>query len=87
MTTNPEEIFIELRRLLATLFELEESNVHLHSRLYEDLDLDSIDAVDLLVHLQSITQHKFQPEEFKTVRTIEDIVNVIHTRLKEKEKE
>lgn len=85
MTTDPENIFIELRKLLATLFELEENNIHLQSRLYEDLDLDSIDAVDLLVHLQSITKHKFQPEEFKAVKTISDIVDIIHARLKEKE--
>jgi acyl carrier protein len=85
MTSDPENIFIELRRLLTTLFELEDSNIHLQSRLYEDLDLDSIDAVDLLVHFQSITKHKFQPEEFKAVKTIGDIVNIIHARLKEKE--
>ncbi len=85
MATDPESIFIELRKLLFALFELDESSIHLSSRLYEDLDLDSIDAVDLLVHLQAITKHKFQPEEFKAVKTIEDIVNVIHVRLKEKE--
>ena len=85
MTTDPENIFIELRKLLLTLFELDESSIHLSSRLYEDLDLDSIDAVDLLVQLQSITKHKFQPEEFKAVKTIGDIVNIIHARLAEKE--
>ena len=49
----------------------------MQSRLYEDLDLDSIDAVDLVVKLQQFTSRKFKPEEFRNVRTVGDIVDCV----------
>lgn len=47
-------------------------------RLFEDLDLDSIDAVDLIVKLQQITGKKVNPEEFKQVRSLDDVIDAIH---------
>jgi acyl carrier protein len=51
--------------------------VTLESHLYEDLDLDSIDAVDLVIKLKEITGKMANPEEFKSVRTVGDVVSVI----------
>jgi acyl carrier protein len=82
MDTSKENIFIELKKLLHELFELNPDDITLESKLYEELDLDSIDAVDLIVHLQTLTNKKFNPEEFKSVRTIADVVDVIHAELK-----
>jgi acyl carrier protein len=48
------------------------------ARLFEDLELDSIDAVELVVKLQSYTGRKIAPAEFKTVRTVGDIVDRLH---------
>lgn len=71
------EIEKEIITSLADLFELEEQDISLSSKLYEDLDLDSIDAVDLIVHLQKVTGKKINPDEFKSVRTVEDVVNAV----------
>ena len=49
--------------------------------LFEDLDLDSIDAVDLVVKLQDLTGRKFKPEEFKSVRTVGDILDRVQALL------
>jgi len=81
MESSQDNILIELKKILTKLFEVPENEVTLESKLYEDLDLDSIDAVDLIVHLQSITGRKFNPEEFKSVRTIDDVVTIIHKEL------
>ena len=81
MILTKEEIFAQLTTLMHDLFEVEPDDLHLQSKLYEDLDLDSIDAVDLIVHLQTITGRKFKPEEFKTVRTVEDVITIIHAEL------
>ncbi|MFT6834972.1 MAG: acyl carrier protein [Francisellaceae bacterium] len=81
MESSQDNILIELKKILTELFEVPENEVTLESKLYEDLDLDSIDAVDLIVHLQSITGRKFDPEEFKSVRTIDDVVTIIHKEL------
>lgn len=49
----------------------------MESHLYQDLELDSIDAVDSVVRLQKLTGKKIKPEEFKTVRTITDVVEAV----------
>lgn len=76
MKTN-EEIYTELKNVLVELFELDESDIKPDSHLYDDLDIDSIDAVDLVVKLKELTGKKIRPEDFKSVRTIQDIVNAI----------
>ncbi|RYZ90480.1 MAG: acyl carrier protein [Moraxellaceae bacterium] len=50
-------------------------------RLYEDLDIDSIDAVDMVVKLKEITGKKITPSDFKDVRTLDDVVNSVHKLL------
>ncbi len=81
MDASKENIFLELKKIMHELFEVDQDEISLDANLYEDLDLDSIDAVDLIVHLQTITGRKFNPEEFKAVRTVSDVIDVIHTEL------
>ena len=71
------QIETEIINTLATLFDLDKESIHPESKLYEDLDLDSIDAVDLVVHLQKMTGKKINPEDFKSVRTVKDVVHAI----------
>ncbi len=72
-----EQILEMLTNILVEEFEIDAGDISLEASLYEELDLDSIDAVDLVIKLQQITGKKIQPEEFKAVRTVEDIVNAI----------
>ena len=75
--TEQETIYQEVSALLIKLFELDPELITPQARLYEDLDLDSIDAVDMVVNLQKKTGHKIKPETFKAVRTVQDIVEVV----------
>ncbi|HEY2454379.1 MAG TPA: acyl carrier protein [Scandinavium sp.] len=75
--TEQETIFQEVTELLHKLFELDPQDITPESRLYEDLELDSIDAVDMVVHLQKKTGKKIKPEEFKSVRTVQDVVDAV----------
>lgn len=63
--------------LLAEMFELDKSELTGASNLYTDLDIDSIDAVDLAVKLRQQTGKRLQPEVFKTIRTIDDVVDAL----------
>ena len=72
-----EEIFQEVSRELQALFELSAEDITWKARLYEDLDLDSIDAIDFVVRLQEITKKRISPDQFKSVRTVEDIVDAV----------
>lgn len=76
-----DEIFATLKAYLQDIFEVPESDIRLDSHLVEDLDLDSIDAIDLMVKLQDITGRKIPPDEFKSVRTVGDIVERVHALL------
>ena len=48
------------------------------SRLFEELDIDSIDAVDLLVRMKPMVGKRMQPDAFKAVRTVQDVVDALH---------
>lgn len=69
-----DELYTWVVDLLAEMFELDKSELTLESNLYADLDIDSIDAVDLAVKLKQLTGKRMQPEVFKTIRTIGDVV-------------
>ena len=72
-----EEILEVLRELLVGMFEVEAAEIRPDVLLYEDLDVDSIDAVDLVVELRKITGKQINPDEFKAVRTVDDVVNAV----------
>lgn len=73
-----EDIFAMLSEALIELFELDAEQVTLSANLYEDLEIDSIDAVDLIDHLKNKTGKKIAAEEFKTVRTVADVVEAVY---------
>lgn len=73
-----QELFNHLVSILHETFDIEATNVKPESRLFEDLDIDSIDAVDLLVKLKPIVGKRLQPDAFKSVRTIQDVVDAVH---------
>jgi len=68
------EIYNTLVEILVDDFEVESDDISLEANLYQDLDLDSIDAVDLVVKLREITGKKIDSEAFKLVRTVEHVV-------------
>ncbi|WP_339498311.1 acyl carrier protein [Pseudomonas silesiensis] len=73
-----EAIFITLRDAMVELFELDPERVNLESNLYQDLEIDSIDAVDLIDHIKRQTGKKIAAEEFKSVRTVSDVVEAVY---------
>lgn len=78
-----DEVYEKLKGYLEDLFEVPPERVSLDARLFDDLDLDSIDAVDLVVKLQELTGRKFKPEEFKSVRTVGDVLDQVQALLAE----
>jgi acyl carrier protein len=74
--TQPD-IFLTLKNTLIEQFELDPESITPAARLREDLDLDSIDAVDMIIKMQELTGCKISPEEFKQVRTVGDVEQVV----------
>ena len=71
------EVTKKISSTLSDLFEVDPEAISESALLYEDLDIDSIDAVDLIVELKSFTGLVIDPEDFKSVKTIEDVINII----------
>lgn len=80
---DKNDIYQEIVGLLVNLFELDADDITPGSRLYEDLELDSIDAVDMVVHLQKRVGRKISPDTFKTVRTVQDVVDAVEQLIQE----
>jgi len=76
-----EEIFARIQKLLVEVFELDAGSITLDSHLYEDLDLDSLDAVELAVTLGAETGITLQEEELRAIRTIADAVDILYQRI------
>jgi acyl carrier protein len=76
-----EQILEELRIILSETFEIEPERVTPQAHLFTELELDSIDAVDLAIKLQQLTGKRIKPDEFKTVRTVEDVINAAEALL------
>jgi acyl carrier protein len=74
-----EEIFEKLKSILEEMFEVEPNDIVMEAQLYDQLDIDSIDAVDLIARLSEITGIRVEPEQFKSVETVNDVVEVIYS--------
>ena len=74
-----DDLYREIQTFLVDQFEIEESAISLDADLSEELELDSIDAVDLMVHVKEVTGKKVPPEKFKEIRTIRDLLNILST--------
>lgn len=71
---DKDALYAWVADLLVDMFELDRADLTPQSNLYADLDIDSIDAVDLAVKLKQLTGKRLPPEVFKTIRTIDDVV-------------
>lgn len=80
-TPSTEQIFEHVKSLLVELFEIEPEKIRMESNLYQDLEVDSIDAVDLILKLKDYTGKKVRPEDFKHVRTVGDVVGAVQALL------
>lgn len=72
-----QEIQTLLQNALTELFEIEPERIKPETNLYEDLEIDSIDAIDLIDYIKRQTGRKLQAEDFRNVRTVQDVVQAV----------
>jgi len=77
MVMDNEQLFIKIKEILVSQLEIEESIVSLNANLYEELEIDSIDAVDLMVYIKELTGKKIPPDQFQKIRTIADVLEAL----------
>ncbi len=81
--TTQEQLFARVREIMVKSFELDPEEISLSAHLIDDLDLDSIDAIDLAVGLEEETGLDIAEDELREIRVVQDIVDLIHRKLGE----
>jgi acyl carrier protein len=76
-----EEIFAWVVDVLKREFQFGDEDLSPNSHLFDDLDLDSIDAIDLTVRLEEKTGLSFKEDDLKSLQTIQDVVDFIDERV------
>lgn len=71
------EIEQKIKDILVEEFECDPARLTRDTNLFTELDLDSIDAVDLVVRLQQEIQKKVEPDDFRSIRTLGDVVSAV----------
>ena len=72
-----QQIEKTIRDILVADFEVDPDKLTPETNLFTELDLDSIDAVDLIVRLQQETGKKVNPEDFRQIRTLKDVTKAV----------
>ena len=77
-----EDVFLKFQEILVGEFEIDKEAITPDAKLYEDLELDSIDLIDLMVKMKEYVSGKIDPEQFKKVVTIQDVIDVLYPLIK-----
>jgi len=78
------QILAEIQRMMKELFELDSDRVQPEARLIEDLELDSLDAIDLAVKVEESTGMAFDEQKIRSLRTIEDVIVALQSLVRTK---
>ena len=76
-----DEIYRHIVDILVKLFELDGAEIPPHATLVEELDLDSIDAVDMFVEIHALTGRRIEADVARKVRTVQDVVDLVASEL------
>ena len=78
MSHSKEDILKHLNSVLIELFEIEEEKLVPEAKLHEDLDIDSIDTIDLLIELKGYVDKEIDGQSFIDCKTIDDVAEIIY---------
>jgi acyl carrier protein len=76
-----DQIYQRIVEILSDSFELDRSRIAMESTLYEELDLDSIDAIDIFVQLREVTGRRPDPSEARKIRTVAELVDFVQSEI------
>ena len=78
-----DEILARVSDLLARSFDIDPKRITPKALLFQELGLDSIDAIDMVVRLQEWTGRRVPEEALRKVRTVDDVVTLVEAHLAE----
>jgi acyl carrier protein len=72
-----EAIFICLKDILAAEFKIDPSLVSPSKNIFDDLQLDSLDLVELIAGLKEHTNGEIDTSAYKDSKTVQDLVDLL----------
>jgi len=78
---NEQEIFDKIKEVLIDDFEVEEELITKEASFYDDMGLDSLDAIDLIVNLNNLYDIDVENKEIEETRTIAQLIAVVQKNL------
>lgn len=78
MNHNPE-IISQVNALMQKGFEISPDKLQPTATLFDDLGLDSLDAVDMLVHLEERFKVKINGDELMQIKTLGDVYGLVQS--------
>jgi len=79
---SEESILVEIKKVLVEDFEIEEDEIKKESSFYDDLGLDSLDAIDLIVTMNNVFDIDVENKEIENTQTIEQLITVVQKNIK-----
>ena len=77
-----EDVFLKFQEILVEEFEISKEAITPDAKLYEDLELDSIDLIDLMVKMKEYLSGRIEPEQFQKAATIQDVIDILYPLIK-----
>ncbi len=77
-----EEVFEKLSQKISEMFDIDRSKITPQAR-FQDLELTSLDAIDLVIELQQMTGRKVKEAALRSIRTVDDLVTAVLSHLAE----
>lgn len=71
------ELEARINSIMCELFELEPQQLHPDAELFSELELDSLDAIDLVIHFQREFKVKLENKELQEIRRLSDIYALV----------
>lgn len=78
-----EQVSAMLSKAMVELFEIDPARIVPEANIYEDLEIDSIDAIDLIDHIKRETGYRLVADDFRTVRTVQDILDAVMKKMED----
>jgi acyl carrier protein len=73
-------MFNEIKDVLVNAIHVDPALVTPTAKLREDLDIDSLSAVELALELESAFDIRIEDEELVKLLTVQDVVNVVSAK-------
>lgn len=73
-------MYEQIKKVLVSTTNVNESLVSQEAKLKEDLGIDSLDSVELVLELETQFDVRIEDEELQSLVTVGDIVKLIETK-------